>query len=307
MTRRVIARLFGGLGNQLFIYAAARSLAEKYNAALFLDTRSGFASDLYERQIALQHFKTKYREVSDAWGFKMPLGREIRYLSRNINRIIPYPARFHLSDFWESPKRYIRELDQNLISPVIWMEGYWQSPAYFESIRPVLVQEIKVQTPVSQQTDRLGYEISINNSVCIHLRMLRNFIKGVEQSTQNNLDIDYYLKSMDFIAQQVENPHFYCFSDNPEVLKSIIKTTHKVTMVVHNAGDQLAHEDFYLMSKCRHFILSNSTFGWWPAWLSEYPDKIVISPPLNYWDNLDILPNDWFTSDQLFKPDNNAV
>jgi hypothetical protein len=53
------------------------------------------------------------------------------------------------------------------------------------------------------------------------------------------------------------------------------------------------------MSHCKHFILSNSTFSWWPAWLSENANCIVIAPPLNYWDNLNILPDNWLTSDKL--------
>lgn len=299
MTKKVIARLFGGLGNQLFIYATARALAERTKADLLLDIRSGFASDLFERQFALHHFDVHFQEARGAWAFDMPLGKGVRYLSRNLNRLMPPLFRFHLSDFWESPKKHNASLNTKKIPPVVWMEGYWQSPVYFDPIRQLLLQEISVKTPVSVETNRIGREIRQNKGICMHLRMLRNYIKGIEMSNYNQMDIQHYLNCMDYIAQRVENPHFYCFSDNPDVMESIVKTNHVVTFVTHNRGDRLAHEDFYLMSQCRHFILSNSTFGWWPAWLSPYADSMVITPPLNYWDNQDILPEHWLTSDQV--------
>jgi hypothetical protein len=299
MNKRVIARLFGGLGNQLFIYAAARALAERTQSQLFLDTRSGFAGDWYERQFALHHFDIQYKEAVGAWRFDLPLGRELRYLSRHFNRWTPHPLRFHWSDFWEEPKRYLNDFTQTSTPPVVWMEGYWQAPAYFDAIRPILVRELRVKTPLSRTSVQLGEQIQNTNSICMHLRMLRNHIKGVQMSTRNEMDIQHYLKSMDYLAERIENAHFYCFSDNPDVMESIVKSPHQVTFVTHNRGDILAHEDFCLMSKCHHFILSNSTFGWWPAWLSEHTMTKVITPPLNYWDNVNILPENWLYSDQL--------
>ena len=299
MTKRVIARLFGGLGNQLFIYAAARALAEKKESTLLLDIESGFKNDLFERQFALHHFNINYEEAKGIWAFQIPIGRELRYLSRNINRLIAPYFQFYYSDFWQTPQRFMPEIYQSSIFHVVWMEGYWQSPAYFESIRHILRAEIQVKTPISQQSIDLSNSVKKSNSVCVHLRMLRNYIKGVEISDQNKMNIQHYLKCMDYIAQQIKNPHFFCFSDNPDAMESIVKTHHNVTFITHNKGDELAHEDFYLMSQCKHFILSNSTFGWWPAWLVNDPESIIITPPINYWDNTDILPEYWLTSDHL--------
>jgi len=305
---KVIARVFGGLGNQLFIYAAAKALAERTGAELVLDTHSGFLRDDYQRKFALRFFDVRYREASALERFDFPMGRGLRYLFRLANQHIPYQYRFYLSDLLQKDKNFIAPLMSYKPRIRVWMEGYWQSPLYFRDIRKSLSRELRVKTPLSDETAKLAERIRKANSICVHLRMLRHFLKGVELMSDRKLGAQHYLKSMEHLAQRIDNPLFVCFSDAPHEVKSQLSSSpFDIIFVTHNKGDDRAHEDFYLMSQCRHFILSNSTFGWWPAWLCQHADSKVITPPLNLWDNRDILPPHWITSDSISSRVKNAI
>lgn len=305
---KVIARVFGGLGNQLFIYAAAKALAERTGSHLVLDIHSGFRRDDFQRQFALNHFDVGYREANALERFEFPMGRGVRYLFRTVNQYLPPQNRFYLSDLFRQKKKFIEPLISYQPRAWSWMEGYWQSPLYFNDIRKTLIRELRVTSSLSEETIALAERIRGANSVCVHLRMLRHFLKGTEMESERKLGGQHYLKSMDYIAQSVDNPLFVCFSDAPHAVKSqLAAAPFDIIFVTHNKGDERAHEDFYLMSQCRHFVLSNSTFGWWPAWLCQHPDSIVLTPPLNLWDNLNILPSNWITSDSLLSRVKNAI
>jgi len=294
---KIIARVFGGLGNQLFIYATARAMAERTGAELVLDTRTGFQGDAYERQFALHHFNANYREATALERFDFPTGRGWRYVFRRGNEILPFKNRFYLTDLLANEWFFMPEMLAYCPSSVVWLEGYWQSPRYFEDARTILDKELRIKSPLSVQTLRLAEHLQKPNSICIHLRMLRNVIKGVEALKVSETNMKYYQRSMDYIAERLENPQFFCFSDNPEISNSLLQTPYNLTFVKHNKSDEHAYEDFYLMTLCRHFILSNSTFGWWAAWMGQANKSMVMSPPLHRWDNRDILPQGWKTTD----------
>jgi hypothetical protein len=296
---KVIARIFGGLGNQLFIYATARALAQRTGAELVLDTHSGFQRDSYERQFSLQRFNVQYREANAMERFGFPLGRGFRYLLRNANRRLPAQRRFYITDFFDANKAYLPEITTRKPAPLTWLEGYWQSPRYFKDIRKTLQHELQVSGPLSTKTVSLAQTIREENAVCIHFRMLRHIIKGGKTGVDHKPEATYFRKCIHFMAQKLDNPLFVCFSDDPQSVKSYLSDSDNFLFVTHNKGDEKAIEDFYLMAQCRHFILSNSTFGWWPAWLNNNRDKIVITPEVNYWDNQDILPDKWLRYDQI--------
>lgn len=297
---KIIARLFGGLGNQLFIYATARAISERTGAELVLDTKTGFRGDVYERTFALQHFNVRYREASKLERFDFPTGSGWRYLFRKVNYYLPFQRRFYLTDLLAQEWFFIPQLTSYQPTFRSWLEGYWQSPLYFEDIKSILLKELYISSDnLSPETKRIAREIVGSNGVCVHMRLLRNFIKGEEVGTGPTVTSEHFQKSVDYMAQRLDNPHFFCFSDNPGAMSSIFKTTCPVTFIAHNDGETQMHEDIYLMSLCRHSILSNSTFGWWPAWLSDTPESIIIAPSKSFWDNRDILPEHWITSDLI--------
>lgn len=293
----LIARVVGGLGNQLFIYAASNALAMRTGANLMLDTQTGFRHDVYQRRFALQCFDIQYKEANAVERFDFPAGRGLRYVFRKANSYFPFQRRFYLVEKAGEKRGFMPELMSFRPAGCTWMEGYWQSPRYFDDIRETLTRELTVQSQLSPETLRVAEQIQNANSVCVHLRLSRNIVNGKEIATDKQLDWQHYVRCMGYVAQQIEKPRFFCFSDNPDAVQKLDSLPHDIVLVSHNKGDERAYEDFYLMSLCRHFILSNSTFGWWPAWLNARSDGMVISPPLHFWDNRDILPAHWVIID----------
>jgi hypothetical protein len=93
--------------------------------------------------------------------------------------------------------------------------------------------------------------------------------------------VDYYRRALDLIRSRTDNPHFFLFSDDPTSARSLLGLPQdRSTCVDHNRGDENACADLWLMSRCRHFIIANSTFSWWGAWLAGQRDKTVIAPML---------------------------
>lgn len=294
----LIARVAGGLGNQLFIYATARALAQRSGARLVLDTKTGFRHDAYRRRFGLGCFGVHFKEANVLERFDFPGGRALRFGIRKINQTIRFQNRFYIVEAVRDKRAFMPEMMALCPFFKVWLEGYWQSPQYFEDIRPTLQQELRVQAPLSDKTLEIADQIRNSNSVCVHLRLVRHIIGGTAGMADRNLENGHYGQSIRYMAERLENPRFFCFADNPDVAGWLRQLPFDVVFVTHNKGDERAYEDFYLMSLCRHFVLSNSTFCWWPAWLSD-AGGLVISPPLNYWDNKDILPSNWLPADKL--------
>lgn len=289
MKKAIVARIFGGLGNQLFIYANARAIALRNGAKLYLDTTTGFRDDPYRRFWCLGHFNVQYCEAGLWRSFDFFGGKLARRLTRDLNRGL-------------GPYNYLTERNFERFDPAItrfnvhrltWVEGYWQSPRYFEDVAPEIRKELQITTPPGPDSLRVAGAMHACNAVCLHARRLRNVLVGEAQAKIKTLGPDYYRRAIARMAEQVDNPHFFCFSDDPAWLKAELDIPFPHTLVTHNHGDEKNFEDLWLMQQCRHFILSNSTFPWWAAWLGNAADKIVLAPGLEYWDCKDILAEGW--------------
>ena len=286
----ITARIFGGLGNQMFIYSNARAIALRNNVPLYLDTVSGFRNDPYQREWSLQHFNIQFCQASRADMFDFAGGKIARRLIKMGNNagllhnylVEPDGTRFH------------PDVNSFQISGKKWIEGYWQSPQYFEDVAEFIRSDFQLKTPLSAEASKMLAQIGDTNAVCLHARRLRNILVGEETSKIKSLTLEYYQKSIQMIGGQVKNPHFFCFSDVPEWLEQNLKIPFPHTMVVFNQGrDDRNYEDFALMCACKHFVISNSTYAWWAAWLGHHPDKTVLTPRPAFWDNQDILPPIW--------------
>src|ERR1019366_1593302 len=151
-----IARVFGGLGNQLFIYAAARALALRNDTALALDTVSGFASDhYYRRQLMLHYFNIKYERPSKYDLFTQPTrwGSRIRVISRRLDKKLPWRYRFYITE----AEDFIEQLLRLPVRGRTYLEGYWQNEKYFMDYKEVIRQDLTIVTPLDERSIELGY------------------------------------------------------------------------------------------------------------------------------------------------------
>ena len=289
---KVVVRIKGGIGNQLFCYAAARRLAYVSNAELVLDHRSGFARDYtYKRKYMLDSFQISARKVRKfelMWPFERFWLKFLKFISR-------YKYFGNSSYIEQKGMNFdINLLHLNLLGN-IYLDGYWQSEDYFKDIESIIRKDLIIKIPSDILNQSIAINISKFNSVAIHVRWFDD--PGNIES--HNVKIDYYNRSIKIIENKIENPQYFIFSDDPDAAKSKIELPeNRYTIISHNKGDEHAYADLWLMSKCRYFITANSTFSWWAAWLSDFEDKLVITPELivegkTAWGFIGLIPKEW--------------
>ena len=269
ISRTVVARIAGGLGNQLFIYAAARRLALKNDAALVLDTISGFASDnKYQRSFQLDNFAINYRKATSGERFE-PFSKIRRYLMRILSKLNKDNGKF-FTDYKNSYDPSILSVSFN---GSIYLEGYWQDENYFKDCEDVIRKDLKIKSPTVDLNFSMAKNIKSCLSIAIHVRFF------FDPETGMDVGVSYYNAAIEAMESKFGNAHYYLFSDKPhEAEKKINLPRDRITIVNNNLGDENAYADLWLMSLCDHFIIANSTFSWWGAWLSENNSKYVLAP-----------------------------
>jgi len=290
---RVFVRIFGGLGNQLFCYAAARRLALVNDAELVLDDVSGFAYDhQYQRHYQLDNFAIPCRKATPAERLE-PFSKVRRYLKRRWNQHLPFEERSYL----------VQEgidFDPRLLAckpkGTLYLEGYWQSEGYFKDVEETIRDDLRIRPPTDAANLAMADQIRQGIAVAVHVR----FFDEPQAGNHNNAPGDYYQRAVEAIESHMAGAHYYLFSDKPEAARSRIPLPdEQITIVNHNQGDAMAYADLWLMTQCQHFIIANSTFSWWGAWLSANPASVVIAPGFekrvgsSSWGFRGLLPTDW--------------
>lgn len=265
----VVARISGGLGNQLFVYATARRLALKNDADLVLDTISGFAYEtLYNRTFQLGNFSGNFREATARERLE-PFSKFRRYLMRFVNKYKKDYKKF----FTDWSNSYDPSILSAKFSGVVYVEGYWQDERYFKDHEDIIRKDLKIKPPTDELNLCMSKNIKSHLSIAIHVRFFH------DPTTSVDVAPSYYNAAIAEMEQKFSYPHYYLFSDQPdEAERKINLPIDRVTIVNHNQGDENAYSDLWLMSLCNHFIIANSTFSWWGAWLSKAESKHVIAP-----------------------------
>lgn len=155
-----------------------------------------------------------------------------------------------------------------------YISGYFQSPGYFSSIREILLEEFQLKYESTPAYLKMKKRIDGKESIAIHVRRGDYVDAGV------NLPWEYYRKAMGYMEEKLTKPVYYIFSDEISWVKEKLGTDVNV-VYVNEARNMTDCEELSLMRQCRHFIISNSSFSWWGAWLGTYQGKIVVAP--NRW------------------------
>lgn len=286
----VIARLAGGLGNQLFMYAFAKALAVRNQVPLLLDTVSGFARDRnYKRNYLLDYLIPAECKASRwqarAW---LLVGRTIQSLDRRRNARLPLEKRYYLRERYA---RFDPEIHDLPITRSVIVDGYWQTERYFDDLplRELIHFPDTLTRPLESELQ------AIRNSatpVCLAVRRYEEIPRLKRPMVI--LDADYYRRAMSVMAEQVANPHYFVFSQDMGWARENLISPHPVTFASEKDPDAGAVQDLFLMTRCRHHIISNSTLHWWGAWLNPIQDKIVLAPARG-WSHHDPLPQGWLT------------
>ena len=273
----IFVDIMGGLGNQLFQYATARSIS--------LDKSTDFLMNLsdYEKEDAqkVEHVDFKLHHFNVDTNKQIDEKDIMKY--DDVQKIIEPLSSTNFSKF----------IDFNKYSGNIHLKGYWQNERYFKHNSHFIKNELRVITPPNSKNQKILDEISESNSVCISFRrgeyLDPYFISQFGMCTE-----DYYKKAINYISSRVKNPTFFVFSDDIEWIEENVKLDFPTVPVsVNGVGEE--HEELRLMMSCEHFILANSSFSWWGAWLSDNPNKNVFAPTpwFNSFTKQSILCPDW--------------
>jgi len=290
---KIIPRIFGGLGNQLFIYSAARRLALVNNAELVLDTISGFTRDsIYHRHYQLDNFNIPCQKCSAAERLE-PFSRMRRILKIKMNQCLPFELRSYVL---QEGIDYDPRILSFKLHGTVYMEGCWQSENYFKDIEATIRKDLQIIPPIDPANLAMAELIRGYTAVAVHLR----FFDEPHAAGTCNAPNDYYTRAFEAMEQLVPAAHYFVFSDQPAAARERIPLPDgRFTLVAHNQGDENAYADLWLMSKCKHFIIANSTFSWWGAWLAANPAKQVIAPGFEMrqgktsWGFEGLLPIEW--------------
>jgi hypothetical protein len=276
----ITVNLCGGAGNQLFQYALGRSLESLQNSVQY----SVGQFDLDPARCYLL----------DSFGLSISI---VKHSSGTI---------LHEGSLQFKPE-ILRTYPED-----ITLNGFWQSEKYFERVQQRIRGEVFSDMKMGLQTLAVrDIIISQPNSAFLHVRR-SDSLAARALCYHGLIGLDYYLAAAEHIRSQVPDVRFFVFSDEPQWCEhnfpgmTVVKhngwsgTVNEWGIITKQPGG-MEHEDMYLMSLCRHAVVSNSTFGWWGAWLNakEGQERVVVAPKTwflpeaNGADSTDIVPERW--------------
>ena len=272
----VLVRLAGGLGNQMFQYAAGRAVALVTGRRLLLDP-SGIPRGPSDRRYELGSFRIAGEPVS-------PLVRTL--VRAQVGARVPPAVRAVVRAV--SPSRWIflgdedRVCDERLFSIPgdLVLEGHWQSAAYAERsprIAEQLRHDFALRQPLPDRLAAVAAEMAAGESVCVHVRRGDYVHDPRIAAVHGVLGPDFFVAAADHVAARIAAPTFFVFSENLAWARDHLQLPGPTRFVADAHGLPPAVEQ-RLMASCRHFIIANSTFSWWAAWLGESPHRLVVAP-----------------------------
>ncbi|MBW8015801.1 MAG: alpha-1,2-fucosyltransferase [Planctomycetes bacterium] len=310
----VFLRLMGGMGNQMFQYAMARTLCLKngneliIDPSLLSDNESMNSAGLSLRSYALDVFDIP-AQITDSQPVQKVLKVRRQDKLKKAAAILFCSIANKFSGSWmvgivERKKVGFDKSLLNLPSEV-YLQGYFPSYKYFVDSEEVIRKEFAFNVEPGQQNRKIIDMISSSNSVSLHVR------RGDYVSNEKTKDkfgvcsLEYYKRAVDYISKNVEQPHFFVFTNDLDYVEDNLEINCPATFVTENSGSK-SFEDMRLMSLCKHNIIANSSFSWWGAWLNKNPEKIVICPSPAF-DKLDIRDEDFYPEDWVSLPKGKQV
>ena len=291
----ITVRLIGGLGNQMFQYAAGRSLALKHACALQLDTADFVGYSLHQGFELASVFgidcKQADRETRDSLLGWLRHGLVRRLLRRwpvlQIgDRVLVNEPHFQYWPGWQS------------LGSSAYLSGYWQSERYFNEFADQIRQDFQFAKPLDPLSVKIAKDMRAGVSVSLHVRR-GDYASNPKTTAVHGLcEPQYYAEAIQVLQKRHGSMHLFIFSDDIEWARANLPLgEHPNTFVSHNKGAD-SWRDMQLMTLCKHHVIANSSFSWWGAWLNSSKSKSVIAPKrwfANGTNVSDLFPKGWVT------------
>ncbi len=263
----VVIRLSGGLGNQMFQYALYLQL-KALGRNVKIDDRTEYEGRDNRRPIRLSVFGAAYptpteEEMIELTDSRMDLFSRIRrkLTGRKTAEYSEKSMRF-------DPK--VLELER------AYLTGVWQTEKYFEAIREQVKEAYRFRSlNLSGAMRQYEAQIRGSNAVAVHIR--RGDYLAVPELYGEICTEEYYRNALEKMREAEPDCHFFIFTNDPDWAKKNHAGADRT--IVEGNDEDSGYIDLYLMTQCRHFIIANSSFSWWGAYLGSHPDKKVIAPP----------------------------
>jgi len=301
--------VFGGLGNQLFEYAYARSLSLEYNEPIVINKNVAMLllSKIRFPSTGNTDYQLKYFNITDLKiqnpiiGFIQSIPPALHACIHRINQNddkkmsnlflkMTSKGKYYYAD--TATSRYFAHNCTN--AKIKHIHGNFCSDKYFLKYEDIIKKELSVTTEISEANQLIIDEINNCNSVAVHFRRGDYVTEKKLAMSYDFCNENYYLNGMNYIAERISNPIFFIFSNDINWVKNNIKSKHYIKYMENNNP---GYEDLRLMYNCKHFIIANSTFSWWGSYLSNYNDKIIIAPDI--WNKLYPNARDIYREDMI--------
>lgn len=277
---KFVLRIMGGLGNQLFQYATMRYLHSLHPESEMLIDRRGFRN--YKvRDFELDSFKLidQTRDFNES-----PLKYSLSWNAYHIYQYI-----YQRATGWQAPmlgKPFQKcgflystidySLPETLSDGTNYLYGYFAKFEYINSIRDVLTREVVLKNDLSNEAKKYERLIKETNyAVGVSIR----YGKDYQDSGWPICQPAYYRSGMKLLQEELGGGKFFIFSDVVDVIQ---KEGWFHDFDVEYVEGLRVPESFTLLKNCHHFIIPNSSFAVWAAYLSDAPDKIVYAPNYFY-------------------------
>ena len=313
MNKNLIVKISNGFGNQMFLYASAYVFSKKLGYNLLIDDETGVKFDLrkwkkkkrlnWKPKYELEIFNLKSNIAENAYKFlnsKEYMKRKfLKFLDRFSSK-----KKFLVEKIDDNKKTLFSEsyLSQNY-SKTIYLEGYFESENYFKDYRNDLLSEFSLKLSPDLQNNIFKKMIDNSNVVSIAFRSNRfsefdgddkNKLKLKKTTDFENKTVKYIYRGVEYFKSKLKDPKFLIWSNNFENLNQYFDP--KIFKFVKNEGENKILLDFFLMCQCKYFIVGSTSFHWWPAWLCNYKEKIILCPKdldLNLSSNINFWPESW--------------
>ena len=299
---KLFLKLMGGVGNQMFQYAAVYQVAKNKGFEIIVD-KSSFYTWAWLRKGVYQlgyivegivekrnpiYFKLLYmrKPIPTLYKFIRAVMNKIKNITKNI--------------YYEK-KEFSYDSGIENIKNGMEVLGYFQSYKYFDEYSDDIK---KIFGNITMSSGANKYLNNIHKSTCsisIHYRNYHDPLNGNKEVADilGQISIEYYKKALEIIHEKYPDADIYIFSNTIDTAKDLFKNYENTFFVSYDINEEYHADDMVLMSKCNHNIIANSSYSWWSAYLNSNPDKIVIAP--KSWGNLlkgreddnDLLPEDW--------------
>lgn len=288
----IITNAIGGLGNQMFQYAAGRALSLRTNQAFAINTSNFNHYKLHNgyelhRLFDLSAPIATKSDISQVIGLFAATAIEWSMPSRIIQA-------FARSNFLkEQSFSYVKKFSE--LRGSYYLDGYWQSEQYFKEYAAHIRADFRFRDEFTLVNSKIYEEIKDSCSVSCHIRR-GDYVSNYKTSQiHGSCTKDYYSNAIKHIKEKLVNPRFFIFSDDQEWVRGNLVFPKNSFFVSGNRGSN-SFRDMQLMSVCQHHIIANSSFSWWGAWLNPNQSKIVVAP--RRWfaadiDDSDLIPKEW--------------